>query len=329
NVMTQVTREGPPPARVGFGADEDSVTACGVGPVLHDGADVFLVTHLRETPAAQFVGDEQVRVETTRFHITGLGQVGDGGAHRPGQGRFGDPGDDQGRPVHGDPVVAVTALDLDLVDDPCANHLITQTIKGCGGASGLGPTGQRSSQIGRARPVGVGVECDVEAVTDGGFVDGVEHLGGPAPVQREVDVAVCKVQGDLGPSGHVEAFPVGLHHSGPVIAVVRAVVADRITHRCQECDDFLVVGVHAGGVGQPRGEPVCAFGHALGDLGDHPFEFGTRGWAVLPTEYVHPDVAVRDEVGDVDGCPFVHALEVFTDGAPGTVQLGGAVPSGE
>ncbi len=115
---------------------------------------------------------------------------------------------------------------------------------------------------------------------------------------------------------------------GAVVAAVRR-------HHPAEFGEFGVLGVHAGGVGEPGRHADRALFHALGDQLPHPVQLLGCRLAVLPADGEHPDRALRDQVGRVDRDAatvetVVEAVQVLAHGPPVEVDVVAvAVPPGD
>ena len=102
-------------------------------------------------------------------------------------------------------------------------------------------------------------------------------------------------------------------HVGDVDAVVGH---DRFAER----RDLAGVGIEAGDVIESRRQPDRPGVHTLADEPLHRIEFAVRRGPGVEPHDLHPDVAVGDEVGHVDGRGAIEAIQVLVDTAPGVVE---------
>ncbi len=227
-------------------------------------------------------------------------------------------------------MAAVGALHLHHVPDAGRRRRVGQPRRGRLGAALVGPARQHRGQRGAAGGVGVGVECDVGAVRER-LVEQGQQLRGPSPVDAEVHGGVGEVQRAPGLAGERHHLRVGLQCTGAVGAVVRAVVAAVGRHHPAQLGQLGVRGVHARGVGQAGRHAHRALRHSLGDQAPHGRQFVRGGRAVLPAGGQHPDAALRDQIGRVDGRALaVDAVQVAADRAPVEVDVAAvAVPAGD
>ena len=274
-------------------ANGDPVAARRVGQVLHDRPHVLLVPAEREGAHAEPLGHEQVAVELEGILPGPRRRVPDGEPDVAAIGLDGGAGDHHDRPVDRHPVEAVGA-GLHVAADPRARLRVPEPGERGLAAAGVRPRGQRGVEVRHAGEVGIRVERDLEASRPR-LVDEREHLGGAAPVHREVHEGVSQVDGDARAAADLEARLVTLEGPGAVVSVMRLVVAAVGVDRLAEGDDLVVRPVHPRRVGEAGREPDRAVPHRLGHEMAHAGQLRRRRRAILEPDDGHADSAVADQ----------------------------------
>ena len=330
DVPAQVPGEGAGAAGVGLVAHQQTVAAAHVTLVAHDRADVGLVADVMEDAHGQTVLDQQVAEHLGRGPLLGPGDLGDGAAHPAGERGIAHSGDLHGVPVDRDPMVPVAALDLHHLSDPGASVGFGQHLQGVLEVAGGGPARQQRRQGRGAGQVRVGVQGDVRPTFEGP-VDQLQQLAGAPAVLGEVHGGVGQVHRASGALADLEHLPVGLEGSGPIGALVGAVVAAVRGDHLTQSHQLLGVCEHPGHVGQARGHPEGAFAHALVDLFAHRLQLRRGRRPAGGADHIHADRALWQQVGDVGGAAApVDLGQVLGDAAPAEIELGGhSVPAGD
>ncbi len=139
-------------------------------------------------------------------------------------------------------------------------------------------------------------------------------------------MAMCEVQSNICALGDLQAVLVALHHRAAVIAMVRAVVTAAFTDRPEQRDDLIVVGIHGRRVRQPGRQADRAVVQPLRDESDHLLKLVGCRRPLLGSQHLHPHVAVRHEVRDIDRRSAVNMRKILRDRSPLGRSVGFAVP---